>query len=661
MFFLAGGPGQGAAKLARMVREMFRRVQTDRDIVLVDQRGTGKSNPLNCESDDDSLKTFNEPEAAGLDRLKKCMSGYDADLTLYTTTIAMDDLDDVRAHLGYDRINIYGGSYGTRAGLVYMRQHGDRVRAAVLDGVAPTNMRLPLYFPRDVQRALDLLVKDCENDEPCRTTYPNLGQRIRDLMERLRRDPPLVKVTHPRTGETGEVRLEPRLVANVIASTLYSPLVSALIPAVVARAEQNDFQGMLALATLGDGGEPNMSIGMQLSVICAEDAPRVTAEDAEKESKGTLFGEYVMRNQRLACEFWPQRHGRTRVLRADHVERFRRWCCRASSIRSRRRCGASRSPRPCPASKHIVIPGTGHTAGGTGCGLRIIRNFIDKGTTEGLDTSCVALVHRPPFFVSPAGPDPTVHQPVRRSPAGHSAEGRRRMIRVENLHKRFGDVRAVDGVSFTAPDGKVTGLLGPNGAGKTTTLRMLYTLMRPDEGRILVDDVDAVADPEGARKRLGVLPDQSGLYPRLTAREHIHYFGELQGITGRDLATRTGRPAEDARHDRHRRSPHRRLLARRAHQDRAGPRHRAQPGQRAARRAHQRARRDEHARGARHHPPPQGGRPHRAVLEPRDAGSLGALRHHRRDRARPDRGVGHARRPASRSPASRTSKTRSWP
>lgn len=113
------------------------------------------------------------------------------------------------------------------------------------------------------------------------------------------------------------------------------------------------------------------------------------------------------------------------------------------------------------------------------------------------------------------------------------------MIQVENLHKRFGEVRAVDGVSFAARDGSVTGLLGPNGAGKTTALRMLYTLMRPDEGRILVDDVDAVADPEAARARLGVLPDQSGLYPRLSAREHIHYFGELQGITGRDLTVRT--------------------------------------------------------------------------------------------------------------------------
>jgi sodium transport system ATP-binding protein len=113
------------------------------------------------------------------------------------------------------------------------------------------------------------------------------------------------------------------------------------------------------------------------------------------------------------------------------------------------------------------------------------------------------------------------------------------MIRVENLHKRFGDVRAVDGVNFTAPDGEVTALLGPNGAGKTTTLRMLYTLMRPDQGRILVDEVDAVGDPQQARLRLGVLPDLSGLYPRLTAREHITYFGELQGITGSDLRSRT--------------------------------------------------------------------------------------------------------------------------
>jgi sodium transport system ATP-binding protein len=113
------------------------------------------------------------------------------------------------------------------------------------------------------------------------------------------------------------------------------------------------------------------------------------------------------------------------------------------------------------------------------------------------------------------------------------------MIRVEALRKQFGSVRAVDDVSFEARDGAITGLLGPNGAGKTTTLRMLYAVMRPNGGRIHIDDVDAVASPQAAQARLGVLPDGFGLYPRLTAREHIHYFGELQGVSGARLQART--------------------------------------------------------------------------------------------------------------------------
>src|SRR5271165_614668 len=112
------------------------------------------------------------------------------------------------------------------------------------------------------------------------------------------------------------------------------------------------------------------------------------------------------------------------------------------------------------------------------------------------------------------------------------------MIQVANLQKRFGPVVAVDAISFTAPDGAVTGLLGPNGAGKTTTLRMIYGLMKPDAGSIEVDDHDVVSDPLGAQAKLGVLPDASGLYPRLTAREHIRYFGQLQGMQGAALEQR---------------------------------------------------------------------------------------------------------------------------
>jgi sodium transport system ATP-binding protein len=112
------------------------------------------------------------------------------------------------------------------------------------------------------------------------------------------------------------------------------------------------------------------------------------------------------------------------------------------------------------------------------------------------------------------------------------------VIQVENLQKSFGTVQAVKGVSFNAPNGVVTGLLGPNGAGKTTSLRMVYGLMKPDGGTIRIDGLDVVADPVVAQKHLGVLPDMSGLYPRLTVREHIRYFGELQRMPSAELEKR---------------------------------------------------------------------------------------------------------------------------
>jgi pimeloyl-ACP methyl ester carboxylesterase len=423
LFFLAGGPGQGAAKLAKVVREIFQRVQTDRDIVLVDQRGTGKSNPLDCINDDDSLQGLMETNEQTIAKLKACQAKYDADLTLYTTPIAMDDLDDVRAYLGYDKINVYGGSYGTRAALVYMRQHGDRVRTAILDGVAPPNMRLPLYFPRDTQRAFELLAKDCAADEGCNKAYPNLLERMRALIDRLDKNPPTVTVTHPRTGERADVRIDARVLANVIVSTLYSPIMATLVPAIVAAAEKNDFQSMLALAGMGGAGdEPNMSIGMQLSVICAEDAPKNTPDDLQKGSESTLFGKYVMSIQQQACAFWPRgtvddsfyepvKSDIPTLVLSGEVDPVTppTWGEQTAATLSQ--------------SKHIVIAGTGHTAGSTGCGQRLIREFIEEGSTADLDTSCVDKVRRPAFFVSPAGPDPNrTGSATGRPPAGQGPQ-----------------------------------------------------------------------------------------------------------------------------------------------------------------------------------------------------------------------------------------------
>ena len=172
LFVLAGGPGQGATKYGPLIPLAFREVRKSRDIVLVDLRGTGGSNPLGCD-----LGDLGEPlallEGRDLDAAS-CLRGLKGDPRFYTTEPAMDDLDEVRAALGYERINLWGGSYGTRAALVYARRHPERVRTVVLDGAAPFELALPLYNAWGAQRSLDRLLSDCAAEPECRSAYPRL-------------------------------------------------------------------------------------------------------------------------------------------------------------------------------------------------------------------------------------------------------------------------------------------------------------------------------------------------------------------------------------------------------------------------------------------------------------------------------------------------------
>lgn len=405
LFFLAGGPGQGAAKMARHVRELLRPVQAERDIVLVDQRGTGRSHPLECPDDRSSLARLSEPDEVALERLRACLSGLDADPRLYTTPIAMHDLDEVRERLGYDRINLFGGSYGTRAALVYMRQHASRVRAVVLDGVAPPDMRLPLFLARDLQRAVDLLLASCEADEPCRRRYPNLQARLRTLVERLSATPARVRLVHPRTGIAEEVTIDGRAVATLISGALYAPLVASLLPELLVRAEAGDFQGLVALGMMNEAAGENMSVGMHLSVVCSEDAPRIGDGDVAREAVGTIFSDYLAASRLKACAFWPR--GR---LPADFYDPV------VSGAPTLVLSGALDPVTP-PSwgagvaehlshSRHLVAPAAGHGVAGLGCGARLIADFIASGRADVLDASCLDTPTRPPFFLGPAGPDP---------------------------------------------------------------------------------------------------------------------------------------------------------------------------------------------------------------------------------------------------------------
>ena len=405
LFILEGGPGAGAATLAGSRLGMFRRFRTDRDLVFVDQRGTGESNRLGCDPTAEELDEVATDDERSMARIRACLAALDADPRLYTTPVAMDDLDDVRRFLGYDRINLWGGSYGTRAALVYLRQHETQVRSVVLDGVAPQDMRLPLHTARDAQRALDRLLADCAADAACAAAFPTLGADTQALFARLAAGATIVTGVHPRTGRSIELPLTRRDAALVVFRALYVPEVASLLPRVLSEASAGNYQGLLALAFMSapEGDKRDMAIGMHLSVVCAEDIPRITPADRVDADAGGFLGAAMFDAQYAACSFWPKGQLPDSYYAPIASEKPVLILSGADDPVTPPTWGDHVAPH-LPNSKHIVVPGAGHITLTRGCVPSIVERFLRQASVDGLDATCTDALTRPPFFVTPTGP-----------------------------------------------------------------------------------------------------------------------------------------------------------------------------------------------------------------------------------------------------------------
>ncbi len=410
IFLLAGGPGQAASELSGAFRTAFWDVNRSRDLVLVDQRGTGASNPLTCELNEEAsdaalLRDPMEDEllrARTIEQLQVCLAELDADPRFYTTPIAMDDLDDVREALGYEEINLWGGSYGTRAGLVYLRRHPKRVRTAILDGLAPVEYKLPLHMGRDGGRALDLLIADCAADSVCDAAYPNLGAQWQNLLDTLEQGPVLQTINDPRTGRPTEVVVSRRLLASFIRTPLYSSDSAALVPLVISQAAKGDY-GPLAAIMPDMAGGAGKSTGMMLSVVCSEDLPAITAAEREWVAAEPYLGAHLVESFGALCEVWPR--GELPAGYGEPVESDRPVLLLSGFLDpvTPPRWGAIVGQSLSNATE-IVVPGVGHNTLLSGCVPDLMAEFIEQGSAEGLDISCVDSIKRPRFFDFAQGP-----------------------------------------------------------------------------------------------------------------------------------------------------------------------------------------------------------------------------------------------------------------
>lgn len=405
IFVLAGGPGQGARSMAGLASRMLRDARRRRDIVLVDLRGTGDSRPLRCPPRRDPVVQAAEGHPLGVDP-EACARALEADPRQYTHEPAMADLDAVRAALGYDRINLWGGSYGTRAALIFSRLFPERVRSVILDGAAPLELRFPLSVPEDNQRALDRLLADCGAEPACAAAYPTLTRDLAALFERLEREPARVSVPHPRTGEPLALTLDRHALAMSLRVALYSTEHASLVPYLVERATAGDFGSWVALAERGAAWSFDaMALGMTLAVLCSEDVPRLSEAEIEATSRGTFLGRVEIDEWREICSRWPA------GPLPSKVEEVRPLPVPALILSGELdpvtppRWGEAMA-RHFPASAHVVVPGAAHNVSHLGCVPELMARFLERGTAEGLDPSCVASHRRPPFVVRSAGPAP---------------------------------------------------------------------------------------------------------------------------------------------------------------------------------------------------------------------------------------------------------------
>lgn len=400
LFIFAGGPGQAATDSAAGYAQMFAAIRKTRDLVLIDQRGTGRSHPLNCELND--LNEIIQAIFGGnlpLEKLKQCRQelSRDADLRFYTTPIAVDDADEIRGWLGYERINIYGSSYGSRAPLLYLRQHPNRVRAIVVRALAPQNYKNPLYNPRDAQRSFDVLVADCARDANCARSFPSLPEDLQTILNRLSRSPVTVIVPNAADAHGDEVVITRDVFAGALRRALLDASSQRQIPLMLKKALAGDFKNFETFFGFFRSVTKSLSLGLNLSVICTEDIPFIKSGEIERQTRGTFLGDQLVRSLVQACRSWP------RGVLDKHFQEPIRSKVPALIISGQLDPDAAPAwgnqvARSLPNSLHLVIEGMSHLSP-TKCALQVMNQFIENGSPTSLDTSCIKTSQRPAFII----------------------------------------------------------------------------------------------------------------------------------------------------------------------------------------------------------------------------------------------------------------------
>ncbi len=406
VFFFAGGPGQSAIDLAGHVGRLLARLGNRRDIVLIDQRGSGRSAPLRCaEVPPTQPLALTADPVQQLARLRECRIGLQAlphgDLRHYSTWIAIQDADAVRQALGAAQVNLVGASYGSRAALDFMRQFPQAVRRVVIDGVAPPDMALPAAASGDNQAALEAVFSSCDADAACRARHPALRQDWQSLLSSLPRQ---VSVLHPVTGQPETLSAGRDLVLALLRTPLYSPPLAAALPHAIVEAARGRFAPLIGLASaLSSARSGRLAEGMHFSVVCSEDLPRLAPGiDVPAPDFGDSFAVQYTR----VCADWPRGAVPAAFYTLPPAPAATLLLSGGADPATPPRHGQRVALALGAKARHVVVAQAGHGLIALPCLRDVLFRFIDAPSDQAaleVDADCARALPRPAPFAPPAG------------------------------------------------------------------------------------------------------------------------------------------------------------------------------------------------------------------------------------------------------------------
>jgi pimeloyl-ACP methyl ester carboxylesterase len=398
-----GGPGGSSLNMFADMSRVFTSILRDRDIIVLDQRGTGASNPLDCPELESMDLDF------AIDRVRaatrKCLESLQGDPRFYTTSVAVADLEALRAELGYPQLNVYGVSYGTRVAQHYARRHPQSVRTLIIDGVAPPEIPLGPNAALNAQRTLDRLFARCAEDVNCSQAFPSLDQHLAKLRARLETDPVPLLIAHPISGKPEEIALDYTHLVLALRMLSYAPETASLLPLIIEEAEVNENYVPLASNALRIQTELSGAIrfGMHNSVVCAEDIPFVEVDTEALEA--TYIGPDQVLALETICELWPRGPVDDDLREPLNVDVPTLILSGEEDPITPPSYG-DLADRSLPDSLHVVGAGQGHGVLSRGCIPRLMGEFVDSGDLGELDVSCVNRLTHQPFFLNLMGPSP---------------------------------------------------------------------------------------------------------------------------------------------------------------------------------------------------------------------------------------------------------------